>query len=237
LTPSSGTLRLAALACCVYAVVAVVTAGALGVVGFTTAQRLAVVAESFEVQRDNLVQAMRTASAALRSSATATGNFRSSIDAASGAVDQASLLANDSAGTFRDLAAQLRALVVFGVQPLGGVAPQFDTSADQLQSLAISLGKTRDALGSNGSNVARVSGDLSQLQAQLDTMAASLDEPGTVGIDARDVLVLQLAFGGLVVLIGLQALGTLVLGIALWRMAGHVGNSRYGAGAADPVGL
>ena len=86
--------------------------------------------------------------------------------------DQASRLANDSAGTFRELSTTFASLNIFGVQPLAGIAPQFSRSADQLQQLAISLGTTRDALGQNRLAIERVGGDLGQLQTQLDSLRA-----------------------------------------------------------------
>lgn len=216
-------LRSAAIALCAYGVLGLIIAAAMLVVGISTFGQVTSLQRTLESERQSLVQSIRTVSGTLRDTSAATSGFQQSIDNARGAADQASKLANNSAGTFRDLAARAGAVSVLGVQPLAGVAPDFDTSADQLQQLAITLGTTRDALSQNGDDVRRVGGDLGLLQTQLDAVASSLDQPGVLGMDARSLLPFQVAFYGMCLLVVLQSAFSIVAGAALYRLQRALG--------------
>src|SRR5712692_4393292 len=176
-------LRSAAIALGAYGVLGLIIGVAMLVVGTTTFGQVKALQATLENERGALVQSIRTVSSTLHDTAGATADFQRSIDSARGAADQASRLANDSAGTFRDMGANLGGITILGFQPLAGLSPQFARSADQLQQLAISLGVTRQALAQNGTDVQRVGADLNLLQTQLDLVAASLSQPGVLGLD------------------------------------------------------
>src|SRR5215207_7693679 len=142
-------LRTAAVALGLYGVLGLLIATAMLIVGATTFGEIARFQSALETERVALVQSLRTVSATVRDTAGATTEFQRSIESARRSADGASALANDTAGTFRELAARMN-IQIFGLQPLATIAPQFDHSADQLTQLAISLGLTRDALGQNG---------------------------------------------------------------------------------------
>ncbi len=220
-------LRSAALALVAYGVLGLVIAAAMLIVGISTFNQVASLQHTLESERASLVQSIQTVSATLHDTAGATTNFQQSIDQARAAADQASSLANSSAGTFRQLGAEAGAISVLGVQPLAGVAPEFSTSADQLQQLAISLGSARDALSQNGGDVGRVGGDLNRLQGQLDNVATSLSQPGVLGLDAQSLLPFQVAFYGMCLLVILQSAFSIVAGVALYRLSRALG--------ADPL--
>src|SRR6266851_5420741 len=153
-------LRSAAVALCAYGVLGLFISVAMLVVGSTTFGQIQTLQATLENERVALVKSLRTVSGTLQDTAGATADFKRSIDSARGAADQASRLANDSAGSFRDMGASLGAISILGFQPLAGIAPQFAHSADQLQQLAISLGLTREALAQNSADVQRVGADL-----------------------------------------------------------------------------
>jgi hypothetical protein len=207
----------------VYGVLGLAITAAMLVVGVATFGRVSSLQASLETQRVALVQSIRTVSSTLHDTSGATTNFQQSIDGARGAADRASVLANTSAGTFRDLATGVTAINVLGIQPLAGVGPQFAASADQLQQLAISLGATRDSLAQNGSDVQRVGTDLSQLQSQLDAVATSLSQPGVLGLDAQGLLPFQVAFYGMCLLVALQSVFSLIGSVALYRLQRAMG--------------
>src|SRR5438270_6614600 len=142
-------LRWAAVALGLYGVLGLCIAAAMLVVASTTFTQVTTLQTTLESERLALVKSLRTVSGTLRDTASATTDFQRSIDSARTSADQASKLANDSAGTFRDLGASLTTINIFGLQPLAGRGPPFDRSADQLQLLAISFGTTREALGHN----------------------------------------------------------------------------------------
>jgi hypothetical protein len=105
------------------------------------------------------------------------------------------------------------------------LSPQFDTSADQLQQLAITLGTTRDALNQNNADIGRVSTDLLQLRQQLNAVAQSLDQPGVLGVDSQSLLPFQFAFYGMCLLVILQSAGSIVVGIVLYRLQRALGTA------------
>jgi hypothetical protein len=217
-------LRSAAVALGLYGVLGLLIAAAMLVVGYTTFGQVATLSVTLERERTALVQAILTASTTLKDSSSATGEFRRSIGTARGAADQASHLANDSAGTFRDLSTNMQSLNVFGFQPLAAIAPQFDSSADQLQQLAISLGTTRDALAQNGNDIQRVGDDLSKLERELTAVATSLSQPGVLGLEPRALVPFQIAFYGMCLLVVLQSAFSIVAGIALYRLQRALGS-------------
>jgi hypothetical protein len=216
-------LRSAAVALSAYGVLGLFIGAAMFVVGTTTFGQVQTLQATLENERVALVRSIRTVSGTLHDTAGATADFRRSIDSARGAADQASRLANDSAGSFRDMGTSLGAISILGFQPLAGVTPQFARSADQLQQLAISLGVTREALAQNGTDVQRVGSDLNLVQAQLDIVAASLSQPGVVGLDTRGMLPFQLAFYGMCLLVILQSGFSIVAGIMLYRLQRALG--------------
>jgi len=216
-------LRSAAIAFVVYGLLGLFIAAAMLVVGISTFGQVLTLQTTLESERVALVQSIRTVSGTLRDTAATTADFQKSIDNARGAADQASKLTNDSAGTFRGLGTNLGALTILGFQPLAGVAPQFDSSADQLQQVAISLGTTRDALAQNGSDIQRVGADLGQLQVQLDRVATSLSQPGVLGLEPQGLLPFQVAFYGMCLLVILQSAFSLVAGVVLYRLQRALG--------------
>jgi hypothetical protein len=216
-------LTAAALALGVYGVLGLIIAAAMLIVGLSTLGQVTSVQRTLEAERGSLVQSIHTVSGTLHDTAGATTGFVQSIDRARQAADQASSLANTSAGTFRSLGTAVGGVTVLGIQPLGGLGPQFNSSADQLQQLAIQLGTTRDALAQNGNDVQQVGGDLNRLQVQLDTVAASLGQPGVLGLDAQSVVPFEVAFYGMCLLVLLQSAFSIVAGIVLYRLSRALG--------------
>lgn len=208
-------LRPAGIAFALYGVFGLIIASAMLAVGISTFEQVTTLQNRLEAQRSSLVDSIRSVSGTLKDTSGATTSFQHSVGNAKTAADQASRLANDSAGTFRDLGARSEAIVIFGVRPLATVSPQFSTSADQLQQLAIQLGNTRDALTQNVSDIQRVGGDLSRLQTQLDAVATSLNQPGALGFGIQSLLPFQVAFYGMCVLVMLQSAFSLIAGVML----------------------
>jgi hypothetical protein len=216
-------LRSAAVALCAYGILGLFIAAAMLAVGISTFSRVAALQKTLEDERTSLVANIRTVSATLHDTSGATSGFQQSIDKARAAADQASQLANTSAGSFRDLGTNLAAISVLGIQPLSSIAPQFTASADQLQQLAISLGTTRDSLSQNSADVQRVGSDLDKLQTQLDAVATSLDQPGVLGLDPQGLVPFEVAFYGMCLLVVVQSAFSIVAGVALYRLQRALG--------------
>ena len=214
-------LQTAAAALVIYGVLGLLISAALIAVGFTAFGQVTSLQQGLDAERASLVQSVRTVSRTVADTATSTTNVQKSIDGARSAADTASGLANQTAGTFRQLARQLN-VQVFGMQPFVAVAPQFDQSADQLQQLAISLGDTREALRQNATDVRNVGGDLTQLQRQLDAVAGAMEQPGILGAQ-QQLLPLQVAFYGMCLLVLLQSIFSVVAGATLFRLQRAMG--------------
>src|SRR5919199_1023163 len=122
-----GFLWTAAVALVVYGVLGLFITAALLVVGYSTFSQVSSLQGGLERERASLVQSIRTVSTILADTAASTTNFQRSIDGARSAADSASGLANNTAGTFRQLARGMT-ISVFGVSPFAGLAPQFDQS-------------------------------------------------------------------------------------------------------------
>ena len=208
-------LRVAGIALALYGVLGLGIAAAMLGAGISTFEQMTTLQRTLESERSSLVDSIRTVSGTLKDTSGATSSFQLSVGNAATAADQASKLANDSAGTFRDLGLRSEAIIVFGVRPLASVSPQFSASADQLQQLAIQLGTTRDALAQNSGDIGRVGRDLGQLQTQLDAVAVSLNKPGALGFGAESLVPFQVAFYGLCLLVIVQSAFSLIAGIVL----------------------
>jgi uncharacterized phage infection (PIP) family protein YhgE len=215
-------LRTAAVALELYGILGLAISVAMLVVGVTTFGQIAGLQKNLDDQRGPLIQSLRTASATVRDTASAAANFQSSINNARTSVDNAATLAASSASTARNISNTMSSISLFGIQPLAALAPQFSTSADQLQQLSGSLVSTRDALALNGSDIGRVGTDLGQLQVQLDTVATSLSQAGIFG-SGQSLLAFQVAFYGMCLLVILQSAFSLVAGITLYRLQRALG--------------
>jgi hypothetical protein len=215
-------VRWSAIALVLYGLLGLCFAAATYNLVSVTLTQVASLQATLETERSALVRSIRTASATLKDTASATNDFQKSIDGARVSADGASRLANDTSGTFRELSSSVN-ISIFGLQPLAGIAPQFASGADQLQQLAISLGSTRDALALNRADVQRVGNDLSQLQSELDAVATSLSRPGILGLGASTLMPFQIALYGLCLLVALQSAFSIVAGIALFRLQRAMG--------------
>ncbi len=153
---------------------------------------------------------------ALGDSAGATAQFQHTLDGARQSADSAAGLASQTSGTFREMAQAVQ-VQVFGFEPLGGLAPQFQQSADQLDQLASTLAATRDALQGNATRVQQVGGDLRGVQQQVDNLATTLDRAGVLMAPTEVETPLKVAFYGMCALFALQSLFSLLAGIALLR--------------------
>ena len=235
-------LRSAAVALALYGVFGVFTAAALLVVGASTFRQVGELQQSLDGERVSLVQSIRSVSKTVSDTAASTDDFTTSIDGARAAAATASTLANQTAGTFRQLASGLD-IQILGLRPFAAVGPQFNQSADQLQQLAISLGTTRDALAQSRTDVRSVGSDLLQLQRQLDGVANALERPGILGA-TQQLLPFQVAFYGVCLLLLLQSIFSLVAGVALFRLSRALGTEpllphlrRQALPPPEPVGM
>ena len=89
-------LRTAAVALELYGILGLAISVAMLVVGLTTFAQIATLQKTLDDERGPLIQSLRAASATVRDTASATGNFQSSINSARASVDSAATLAATS---------------------------------------------------------------------------------------------------------------------------------------------
>ena len=209
-------LRTAALALILYGLFGFLVGATVAIIGYSTFQSVDALRGMLDSERGSLALSLRGVSRTVGDSADATGQFQQTLDGARQSADSAAALASQTAASFRNMAQQVQ-VQIFGIEPLGGLAPQFQQSADQLDQLAATLASTRDALQSNSADVARVGGDLRGVQQQVNTLAATLDRAGVLVPPAEAEAPFKLAFLGMCALFALQSLFSLLAGIALLR--------------------
>lgn len=215
-------LRTAGVALAFYGVIGIFVVAATVLVGTTAFSEIARSRVVFNRERTSVVDSLRTLSRTFADASAATGNFEQSLNGARDSANSASRLAADTATSFRGLALSVQ-LDVFGIQPFGGLAPQFDQSAAQLDELSSTLRATQDSLGQNSRDILRVGADLAAVQRQVTVLADTLAGMDLLAASGQQALLpLQVAFFGLCLLLGLQSLFALVAGLALLRYASGV---------------
>src|SRR5260370_26349249 len=122
-------LRSAAVALALYGGLGLFIGAAMLVVGTTTFGQIQALQATLENERVALVLSIRTVSSTLHDTAGATADFQRSIDSARGAADQASRLANDSAGALPHMGPHPSGHHIPGVLPQAGRSPPFVPSA------------------------------------------------------------------------------------------------------------
>lgn len=222
-------LRTAGVALAFYGVIGIFVVAATVLVGTTAFSEIARSREVLNQERTRVVDSLRTLSRTFADASAATGNVQQSLNGARDSANSASRLAADTATSFRGLAQSVQ-LDVFGIQPFGGLAPQFDLSASQLDELSVTLRATQDSLGQNSRDILRVGSDLAAVQRQVTVLADTLAGMDLMAASGQQsFLPLQVAFFGLCLLLGLQSLFALIAGVALLRYASGVRMRALGA--------
>jgi hypothetical protein len=212
-------LQTAGLAFAVYSLVGWFVAVAMLIVGGLTFTQIDRSREAVDQERRDVVTALRTLGSTFGDAAAATDSFDVSLGGARDSAMAASRLATDNAASFRSLAAAVQ-VQVFGIQPLAGLAPQFEQTAGQLDDLAVTLANTGTALGQNSADITRVSRDLAVAQRQIDDVAGLVEDIDILAASGQAALLpFKVAYFGMCVLVVLQSLFTFIGGLALLRHA------------------
>lgn len=172
-------------------------------------------AESVGEWRAAALEALDEASQASRETSSTVRGMDASLIEAKGATDRASSLSAGMAQTMRELGAAMQ-IDIFGVQPLIGLVPGFDASAQNLDLLSgdlADIGVALETTRQDATSVATNIDDLAEAVEELRlAMAESPDMSDTLG--TRETLRL-----GLLALIGwliAGSIGCILGGLACW---------------------
>jgi hypothetical protein len=190
----------------------------LGVVGASIAaplDEIGELAESVGEWRAAALEALNEASQASRETSTTVRGMDSSLVEAKGATDRAATLSAGMAQTMRDLGAAM-AIDIFGVQPLIGLAPGFDTSAQNLDLLSGDLADIGAALETTRQDAGSVATNIDDLATAIEELRVAMaDSPDmSVTLESRETLRL-----GLLALIGwliAGSIGCILAGLGCW---------------------
>lgn len=175
-----------------------VTGAAIGLDAATRLERLASDADGTLV----------AAAEATRAAAESFTNVDASLADAQESASAASSLALDASGTLRSLALAMQ-LNILGTRPLQPLAAEFETSAEQADALAETLGSVGGSLGDTRT-------DLILVGAELDTLGDRIERlRGTDETSAAPSLRLFVIL--LVIWLVLPAVASLVTGLAMLR--------------------
>ncbi|HEY7600377.1 MAG TPA: hypothetical protein VH741_10665 [Candidatus Limnocylindrales bacterium] len=176
---------------------------------------VAQLAESVGEQQASALEALDEAAATARQTATAVRNVDASLIQAKAATDRAAGLSMGVAVSMRELGAAMT-IDIFGIQPLAGLAPSFETSATNLDLLAGDLAAIGTALDGSRTDTQTVATGMDDLAAAITdlrrSVAASPDMSATIGA----LEPLRLGLLALLAWLLAAALGCVVAGLYCW---------------------
>lgn len=181
---------------------ALVVGGAI--VGMEAAAR---VERTAALAGSTLGAAARTTRAAADSFVSVDASLAQAQESASGAAE----LATEASATLRALSLAMT-ISLFGTQPLEPLAGQFATSADQAEELGTRLGDVATSMSDTRTDVSAIGVELEVLGDEIEALQA---ESGVSG----DPPPLRLFMAILVTWLAIPAVGGLLFGLALIRLA------------------
>jgi hypothetical protein len=171
-------------------------------------------AETIATQRTVLVLSLETTAGFISNAATSSVAVDANLSDAADAARQAATLTRDL-GTAADQVAQAAQFSILGQQPFIGVATSFTQVTTDARALADRLDETAVSIGSTGSEMTRLRGDLDRVATQVRQFASGL--ASTTAIDnlegAFDAP--RLVLYGILAWMGLQAAAAVLIGVAL----------------------
>ena len=158
---------------------------------------------------DAAMGSVAEASATLEAVAGAFAGFDTSLESATRSADHAAVASRDAAAAAAGLADAM-SLSIFGAQPLLPLANDFRREATELRAVADDLAQLAASLTNDRSDVKRIHGHVSALSTRVAAVGG-----GAGGSGVAALLV------ALLVWIGAQAAGALLIGIMLLRRRPH----------------
>jgi len=176
---------------------------------------VAELADSVGEQRSAALEALDEAATTARETAIAVRNVDSSLAQARAATDRAAGLSAGVGRSMRELAAAM-AIDVFGIQPLIGLAPSFETSAGNLDLLAGDLTAIGLALEGSRTDSQTVAAGMDDLAGAIGDLRASVAASPDLSQAVAALEPLRVGLLALLAWLLVAALGCVVAGFACW---------------------
>ncbi len=172
--------------------------------------------ESVEEQRAALVDALDQAEVTIEQMSDGVGGMDTSLTDARAATDRASLIATGVATSMYQLRdSMLITIPIIGGQPLAGLAPGFDTSAQQLALLSQDLTAIGTALDLNRVDVNATTADLTELADSVGELSTAVDDGPPIDISVATLNSMRLAIYAVAGWLVLLAVGCVAAGLYL----------------------
>lgn len=181
------------------------------------AHRLSVTVDE---QREALVATMEQARATLVDMSVGVGGVDESLASAQAATDRASTISTSLATSMFGLRDSM-SISIFGTQPLASLAAGFDTSGQQLSTLATDLTTISTSLQANRGAVETSSASLGKLAVSLAELRVLVRDSPDVEISTASLDAVRLAVYAICGWLAVLALGCVVGGLYLVRLGGR----------------
>jgi hypothetical protein len=212
-------LRLAAVALVLYGLSGFTLLGFVYVVASRALVEIEVARTSLIVQRDGLVEVLRSTSQSLEQTAATFDSFGGTLVQAQQSSRRAAQLARDTSATATGLE-QSMYVQFLGLQPLVGLAPGFAQASEQMLRLGGDLDAMAEALAQNQSGVGATGASLGEMRKRVDSLADAFSSTQLLGGPADAFRLLRYAVYGLLLWLGGQAFLSVLLGAMLFRRSG-----------------
>jgi hypothetical protein len=179
-------------------------------------EQLGTLGSTVETQRGALATTLRETSRSLGNASSGFEGFDESLAQARTSTDRAATIAREVSQTMVGMGRAMN-VSVFGVQPLAPLAPQFERAAQQLQQLGTDLDGIGTALTRNSADIRTAQADLDRVREQVERLATAAESAPIPAGTSNGLTVIRLGLYGLLAWLALQALASLLLGLALLR--------------------
>jgi methyl-accepting chemotaxis protein len=171
-------------------------------------------------EEERLGRGVQAVAVLVGDAAEATAGFTGSLQRARDAVMEGSQAAAELGDTFEQMGA-IAQVVVFGVQPFGGLAGAFAESAANFERLATSLGEAGESLAMNAADMERVVADMRQARTRIEEVATTMQEIRPLAVVQRGIENLEMGTRLILAVVLVQAALSGLTGAALLLLAGR----------------
>jgi hypothetical protein len=178
-------------------------------------ERARTLAQSVDDERAALVDSLTQAETTIRGMSTSVQNMDASLADAKVAVDNASTISHGVAQSMYGLRDAMNVEIPLLGQPLSGLAPGFETSAQNLDQLGTNISDIGTALDTNRADVKTTSQDLVDLADSVSDLTDSVENGPAVAISPGTLDRIRLAVYAVTGWLVVFAVGCLLAGAYL----------------------
>lgn len=211
-----GRLRLLGAGLALYGIVGILIFLVVAVAVARPLERARQLSASVDDERAALVDTLSQAEKTIRDMSTSVRNMDASLGDAKTAIDQADQISRDVAASMYGLRdAMSIEIPILGGQPLIGLAGNFNTTGDNMLTLANDVSAIGTALEGNRTDVVLTAANMSDLADSIGDLTTSVRDGPAIGISARTLDAVRLAVYAITGWLVVFAIGCLLAGVCL----------------------